>query len=138
MVSNSPWQCILGNVGGKSEFLLRQLFGTLCFVCLLYCTAFLPSLLCCASYFSVIQLSSVPKLKTSPCVWKNSAEPMLSVCLGNKEDPELKGGEELLIRKYVRFGVEVNSGFSVCFDFFSVSFMIKEDTFVCLFLVFFC
>lgn len=130
MVPNSPWQYLLRSIDGKSKFLFRQLFGTLCFVCILYCSAFLQSLLCCASCFSVIQLSSVPKFKTLPCVWKNSAEPMLTVCLENKEELEVKGGEQLHIRKYMRFGVEDNSGFSICFDLLSVFFMIKEDTFL--------
>lgn len=35
----------------------------------------------------------------------------------------------MLIRKYMRFGVEGSSGLAVCFDFLSVFFMIKEDTF---------
>lgn len=93
MGPNSPWQCSFVSTDGRSKFLFRELFGILCFVCILYCLAFLSSLLCCASCFSVIQLSSVPKFKTLPCVWKNSAEPVLSVCLENKEELEFKGGE---------------------------------------------
>lgn len=86
---NSPWQCLLGSTNGRIKFFFRELFGILCFVRILYCSAFLLSLLCCASCFSVIQLSSVPKFKTLPCAWRNSAEPVLSVCLENKEEPEV-------------------------------------------------
>lgn len=79
-----------------------------------FCIAQLCYLLC-ASCSSVMQLSFVPKFKTLPCVWKNSAEPMPNVCLENKEEPEVKGGVLLLLRKFMRLGMEGYSGFSSVF-----------------------